>query len=139
MEKYTDSKLINGFTAGFVSTLVVTPVEKIKIDLQNNLKFRLTNYNFNNLFRGWTTNVLRERSGYTIYFSIYERLKNKNDLKLVTFVKGSTSGVGAWLFIYPFDYIKTLTQTEIKLEYNGKNIEKHIKILFQINGKNMVS
>ena len=56
-----------------------------------------------------------------------ERLKNKNDSKLVTFVKGATSGVGAWLFIYPFDYIKTLTQTEMKLEYNGKNIEKTYK------------
>ena len=77
MEKYSDNKMINGFTAGVVSTMVVTPVEKIKIDLQNNFKFKLSNYNFKNLFRGWTTNMLREGSGYAIYFSIYERLKIK--------------------------------------------------------------
>lgn len=130
------AKVQNGFIAGIVSTIVVTPVEKIKIDMQNNIKFKMSNYNPINLYRGWTPNMLREGSGYAIYFSIYENLKNKNDSKLTTFFKGAISGVGAWLFIYPFDYIKTLTQTKLDIgcEKTYSNIIRHQFMKYGIRG-----
>lgn len=134
MAKVSDVLPFNGFVAGLVSTVVVTPVEKVKIDLQNNLKFRASNYSLSKMYKGWIPNVLREGSGYAIYFSIYENIKLAGDSKFTTFAKGALSGLGAWLFIYPFDYIKTLAQTEIDTGTHSKKYSALIRYQYQTFG-----
>lgn len=107
---YFDSKMIDGFIAGFVSTLVVTPMERFKIALQTGNSIKSVNYR--TLFRGWNATIFRESPGYAIYFKTYEALKKNNDTKISTFIKGCISGASAWVFIYPSDYVKTRVQNE---------------------------
>ena len=110
------NKIVNGFIAGFLSTIIVTPVERLKIALQTNQSIK--NIKMNTLYSGWTTTIFRESPGYAIYFKTYEMLKPlkifrlENDSKLKTFINGSLSGMSAWLFIYPSDRVKTLVQNK---------------------------
>ena len=107
---YFDSKMIDGFIAGFISTLIVTPMERYKIALQTNTN--ISSIKYKTLFRGWSATIFRESPGYAIYFKTYESLKNKNDTKINTFIKGCISGATSWAFIYPFDYVKTRVQND---------------------------
>jgi hypothetical protein len=116
-----DKYYLNGFIAGFLSTIIVTPVEKLKIALQTQQNIK--NINFNYLFSGWYATILRESPGYAIYFKTYELLKKENDTKMRTFINGSLSGMSAWLFIYPSDRVKTLVQNK---NANYSNVIKEI-------------
>ena len=119
---YFTNEYSNIFLAGVVSgiccTMIVTPVEKLKIQLQNskNVSFwsMLKNENFLTFYRGWTATLFREVPGYGIYFSTYEYLKKQTkEIKPYhSFVYGGLSGLAAWLFIYPSDPPKTLMQNE---------------------------
>lgn len=108
------NNIFNGFIAGFLSTIIVTPVERLKIALQTNQSIK--NIKMNTLYSGWSATVFRESLGYAIYFKTFEMLKryNNNDSKLNTFMNGSLSGMSAWLFIYPSDRVKTLVQNQNK-------------------------
>jgi solute carrier family 25 (mitochondrial carnitine/acylcarnitine transporter), member 20/29 len=112
---------LNGFIAGFLSTIIVTPVERFKIALQTNQNIR--KIKINTIYSGWLSTVLRESPGYAIYFKTYELLKKENDTKINTFINGSLSGMSAWLFIYPSDRVKTLVQNK---NANYSNIMKEI-------------
>ena len=100
---------IKGTIAGFISTLVVSPVEYIKINLQTNNK---NIFNIKNVYKGWSATIFREVPGYGLYFYCYENLKRENDKMINTFWKGSLSGLFAWTFIYPSDYVKTIVQNK---------------------------
>jgi solute carrier family 25 (mitochondrial carnitine/acylcarnitine transporter), member 20/29 len=101
---------LNGFIAGFLSTIIVTPVERFKIALQTNQN--IYNIKINTIYSGWLSTILRESPGYAIYFKTYEMLKKENDSKIKTFINGSLSGMSAWFFIYPSDKVKTLVQNQ---------------------------
>ena len=107
------NNIINGFIAGFLSTIIVTPVERLKIALQTNQSIK--NVKMNTLYSGWSATVFRESLGYAIYFKTYQTLKiYNNDSKLKTFINGSLSGMSAWMFIYPSDRVKTIVQNQNK-------------------------
>jgi hypothetical protein len=99
----------SGIIGGFMSTLIVTPVDYFKIYFQN----REQNVEWRRMYRGFLPTVCRETPGFGIYFSTYEYLKNYNkDKDLVkTFLSGALSGLNAWIFIYPSDLVKTKMQS----------------------------
>lgn len=114
---------VNGLIAGFMSTVIVTPIDKIKINFQNN-QLKINNienmkilFNPKNLYRGFIPTIFRETPGFGIYFSTYNYLNNnynyeKNFFKNFTF--GALSGLNAWIFIYPADLIKTKLQSSVE-------------------------
>lgn len=110
-----------GMIAGLVSTIVVSPVEQIKILLQTNKYNGISSYiksrewsnnGIKGFYNGWSATLFREVPGYGLYFFCYENIKDNSDTILNTFLKGSLSGIFAWAFIYPSDYIKTLVQNQ---------------------------
>jgi len=122
LEKYQTKEkypIINGMVAGLLSTLVVTPIEKVKIALQTKKPVQ-----YNNLFRGWSATVFRETPGYAIYFYTYYKLHRENEQKWQTFMNGCLAGTSAWAFIYPSDLIKTRVQNETSTTY--KQVIKEI-------------
>lgn len=97
-----------GLISGLLSTFVVSPMEKMKIQLQTNQLKNISR--IKNIYSGWSATLFREVPGYGIYFSTYEKLKNEKDTSFDTFYKGGLSGCAAWSVIYPADYIKTMVQ-----------------------------
>jgi hypothetical protein len=112
--------------AGFISTVIVTPIDRLKIHFQNSSKTKLMS-----LYKGFIPTIFRETPGFGIYFTTYNYLNsnyNKNNSLAKHFIYGSLSGLSAWLFIYPADLIKTRYQAnQIKLMdiitgiYNNNN------------------
>ena len=106
----TNNNLINGSIAGLSASIIVTPLEKIKILLQQGNKIKNININPKSLYKGFIATTLRESPGYAIYFATYETIKSKDDSPFITFLKGCFTGSFCWLFIYPSDIIKTNVQ-----------------------------
>jgi solute carrier family 25 carnitine/acylcarnitine transporter 20/29 len=111
-----------GAFAGLAASLIVTPIERLKILWQ--LKEKGKNYNMkeimnaNSLFKGLSATFTRETPGFAIYFSVYEYIKkrwyNNNISPIGSFLAGGFSGLIAWIFIYPQDCIKTMIQSKEK-------------------------
>jgi solute carrier family 25 carnitine/acylcarnitine transporter 20/29 len=104
---------ISGLIGGFASTLVVVPVDRIKILMQNKETITKNIFTFRSLYKGFGITLFRETPGFGIYFTTYNKLTNnfnkeKNLLK--SFLFGSISGFTSWIFIYPSDLIKTKYQ-----------------------------
>lgn len=140
--KYCENHFISGLNAGLFASLVVVPIEKYKILKQNNPKLTYLDINTNlikkgpilgvkQLYNGLSACFFREVPGYGIYFTTYDFLNNKfNNNKKNNFVMnyffGGISGVTAWIFIHPFDTIKTnMQQYETKFFDTTKNIIKN--------------
>jgi solute carrier family 25 carnitine/acylcarnitine transporter 20/29 len=99
----------SGMIGGFASTVIVTPIDAIKIRLQNN-NFK---FNIKTLYKGFIPTVFRETPGFGIYMTTYNYLNSYNkDSLLCNFIFGALSGFTAWIFIYPSDLIKTKYQAE---------------------------
>lgn len=132
----------SGIIGGFLSTIVVTPIDRLKINYQNNeLKFnkfetlKKTLHPFN-MYKGFIPTIFRETPGFGIYFSTYDYLTfNFNrDMNIIkTFINGTLSGLSAWLFIYPSDLIKTNVQS---IHNHNMNIPQIIKMIWNKNNHN---
>jgi solute carrier family 25 carnitine/acylcarnitine transporter 20/29 len=110
---------ISGALSGLAASLVVTPVERIKILLQTDSKVNYRSLRPGYLFRGLSATFTRETPGFAIYFSFFELAKYRyytsKDLqitKTASFVFGGLSGGLAWVFIFPQDCIKTRMQAQ---------------------------
>uniref|UniRef100_T1KZI1 Mitochondrial carrier protein n=1 Tax=Tetranychus urticae TaxID=32264 RepID=T1KZI1_TETUR len=74
------------------------------------------------LYRGMIPTLLRDAPAFGIYFSSFQYLIDRNpeetsETKLL--LAGGIAGALSWLFIYPFDVIKTKIQTEgVKYDYS---------------------
>jgi solute carrier family 25 (mitochondrial carnitine/acylcarnitine transporter), member 20/29 len=126
LNKKYDNPYIASYIAGLSSCFIVTPVEKIKIHFQSSNNSKLE---FKTLYRGFLPTLFREPPGYLIYFYSYNLLSNIHQKKigninyLNIMMYGGLSGCASWLFIYPFDHIKTIKQ---ELNYSFKDIHKFI-------------
>lgn len=124
-KKYIDNDFIAGLNSGLFASLIVTPVEKYKILKQNNpdLKYSVINKNILSkgiikgtryLYNGLNACFFREIPGYAIYFQTYQYLNkitdNEKRSNLKVMFNGGLSGISAWIFIFPFDTIKTNMQ-----------------------------
>jgi hypothetical protein len=134
------NQIFAGTTAGFLTTIIVTPIERIKIMFQNNqcknmidcLSQINKNGNFvKNIYAGWTSTIFREIPGYGIYFYIYDlqKRKLKEPKYYQSFFMGGIAGATSWFFIYPIDIVKTKKQNDVNLNY-----VKIIKKIYNENG-----
>jgi solute carrier family 25 carnitine/acylcarnitine transporter 20/29 len=129
--KHNINHFWSGIIGGFISTIVVTPIEYIKINQQNNISF--SNLKINNIYKGFIPTVCRETPGFGIYFSTYNYLNstyNNNNSLYKHFIFGGLSGISAWLFIYPADLIKTIIQHN----NNSRTLLQIIHYIYKNNG-----
>jgi hypothetical protein len=123
----------SGIIGGFMSTLIVTPVEYFKINLQNKNTVDLKSVKLSTIYRGFIPTVFRETPGFGIYFTSYNYLNdnyNKDNSYMKTFCYGGASGLLAWMFIYPSDLVKTIKQDK----NNNLKINEIITKIYKDNG-----
>lgn len=129
--------LIAAASAGFASSFIVNPVERVKVMLQaasssdrksesevECIQRVLKSEGWSGfLGRGLGTTMLREIPSDAIYFSVYGLLMQAigggiggTDETMIlapwlaSLLFGAASGVASWIPVYPVDYIKTLVQ-----------------------------
>jgi len=112
-KKEVNNHMISGLGAGLTAGFFVNFIENLKINQQNIYNTKESIVNKNTFTKGLKHTLLREGLGYTIYFKTYNDYY-KNILPV--FFAGGLSGVTAWVVIYPFDKIKTLTQSGITVK-----------------------
>ena len=128
----------SGIIGGFMCTLIVTPIDRLKINFQN--KQPVTSSTLKTIYKGFIPTIFRETPGFGIYFTTYNYLSNtynKDRQSTKTFLFGALSGLNAWIFIYPSDLIKTKIQSSesnisivdtIKNIYtSGQNLEQSLE------------
>ena len=110
----TNSYFLSGYFAGLTSSLVITPIEKVKIHLQttkvgifNAIALTIKN---RSLYQGFSPTFFRESVGFGIYFSFYHFYGATTPFHF--FLGGALSGSLAWCFIYPIDTVKTNAQIQ---------------------------
>jgi hypothetical protein len=131
--------IISGAIAGLAASLIVTPIERLKILWQ--IKKDNINYNYKeilkprSLFKGLSATFTRETPGFAIYFSVYEYIKkNYYDNRMTylgAFLSGGLSGLIAWIFIYPQDCIKSMMQSK---ENEKTSFVKSLKQIYENGG-----
>jgi solute carrier family 25 carnitine/acylcarnitine transporter 20/29 len=121
----------SGIIGGFMSTLIVTPIEYVKVNLQN--KTPLSSLKVSNIYKGFIPTVCRETPGFGIYFTAYNYMNNnynKSKSYFNNFLYGGLSGLFAWIFIYPSDLVKTIKQDVT----NTKSLLQIISDIYNKNG-----
>lgn len=120
---------IAGYLAGVTCCVVVTPVERLKIKMQNGALLRRMLYTNENLFRylyrGYLATTLREGMGFGIYFTVYHYLRGETppDNLLYSLLYGGATGMIAWTIIFPIDLVKTIQQqTDRTLRQSAQSI-----------------
>lgn len=110
--------VLSGGLAGLSASIVVAPVDRLKILAQSGQKINITHMNPYILFHGISATFTREVPGFALYFLTFENLKkkytDKYNCKLPvyqSFLYGGISGATAWCAIYPQDVVKTRMQT----------------------------
>jgi solute carrier family 25 carnitine/acylcarnitine transporter 20/29 len=103
----------SGAIAGVVSTIIVTPMEYLKINMQKGLTMNIATMSVKQMYSGLIPTICRESPGYAIYISTYDNLTyrynpQKNPIK--SFIFGGITGLVSWLVIYPTDLVKTRVQ-----------------------------
>lgn len=125
--------VISGMAAGACTTMITTPVEFIKCNLQvqssqhpvytgpvDCMVKTWREKGPSGMYRGFFATVMRESPGSSVWFVVYEAVtkfltppgQTKKDLpfwKLM--VAGSASGIAFWTAFFPADVIKTQVQT----------------------------
>jgi solute carrier family 25 carnitine/acylcarnitine transporter 20/29 len=137
----TQNAVAGGFSA-FPATVLMTPIERVKILLQTqrpdssgHLKFRgpvdvikniMKEGGIRSLYRGTFATLLRDIPGNFAYFGTYETLKNKfineksGELnKGAILFCGGTAGVTNWLVAIPQDVLKSRLQAAPEGVYKG--------------------
>ncbi|CAO2815385.1 unnamed protein product [Amaranthus hypochondriacus] len=145
---------IGGIGTGALQSLILSPVEllKIRLQLQQNgastgkgpvhlAKTILNTEGLRGLYRGLTITVLRDAPAHGFYFWTYEYTreklhpgcrKNGQESLNTMLVAGGLAGVASWVSCYPLDVIKTRLQGQTRslMKYSGivdcfrKSVEK---------------
>lgn len=111
--------VMSGGLSGLSASLVVAPVDRLKILAQSGIHVTMSDMKPSVLFRGIGATFTREVPGFSLYFLTFENLKKRyleknNQSKLPaghSFLYGGVSGATAWCAIYPQDVVKTRMQT----------------------------
>lgn len=141
------SVALAGVGTGALQTLVLSPVELVKIRLQleatTGHKFRrpgggpmgmardiLTREGLRGMYRGLAVTALRDAPAHGVYFWTYECARERlhpgcrrnGDESLATMlVAGGLAGVASWVCCYPLDVVKSRlqAQTPADVRYRG--------------------
>ncbi|KAJ2917770.1 hypothetical protein MD484_g2670, partial [Candolleomyces efflorescens] len=132
----TGSQLFSaGVFAGLANSVVSGPVEHIRIRLQTQSNTKplyagpwdairkiYTGHGVAGLYKGQVATLIREASGYGIYFLVYEKLVQRematkgirrDQISAVNpILYGAAAGYALWAVIYPIDMIKSRMQTD---------------------------
>ncbi|KAI3773366.1 hypothetical protein L1987_47893 [Smallanthus sonchifolius] len=131
-----ESVALGGTGAGAIQSLVVTPIELIKIRLQlenpttheqpkngpsNVAKHIIQTEGWKGMFRGLTMTVIRDAPSYGVYFWTYEYAREKlhpgcrrtgQESCVTMLVAGGLAGFASWVCCYPVDVVKTRLQAQ---------------------------
>ena len=116
--------LIAACFSGFVTSFLVTPIERIKVLLQSSNAYKNEIDCFQKVIevegvigiftRGLGPTLAREIPSYGIYFLIYGLLMQLPIATqlgtLAPLVFGAVTGCASWIPVYPIDVVKTLVQ-----------------------------
>ena len=107
IKPHTNNCFISGMASGIVGSFLVCPFEFYKINLQQQNHIKLNAKDWIRSYRHLNLVLMREVPAMTLYFGIYEKMK---EYKFSSFISGGISGVSSWFFTYPLDTIKTRVQ-----------------------------
>ncbi|GKB85792.1 mitochondrial arginine transporter BAC2 [Tanacetum coccineum] len=138
---------LGGVGAGAIQSLMLSPIELIKIRLQlqtqsengsqhkqkgplSVAKNILKTEGYRGLYRGLTITALRDAPAHGFYFWTYEFMREKlypgcrgsgQESFDTMLIAGGLAGVASWMCCYPLDVVKTRlqAQTPTTLKYNG--------------------
>ncbi|KAF8915475.1 mitochondrial carrier [Mucidula mucida] len=132
----TGSQLVvSGVAAGLANGVVSGPVEHIRIRLQTQpaknptyagpydaIKKIFSSHGIQGIYKGQAVTLLRESTGYGVYFLAYEKLvqrematkgiKRDQISPLNSVLYGAAAGYALWAVIYPIDMVKSRMQTD---------------------------
>lgn len=123
------SHFIAGSAAGLIQSLICSPMElaKTQLQVQNDrlgavkfkgpsqcLSFIYQNQGIRGLFNGLTATVLRDVPGFATYFVSYEYfMKLKRDPGILyTLLAGGMAGMCSWVLTIPIDVVKSRIQVD---------------------------
>ncbi|KAK9066243.1 hypothetical protein SSX86_013564 [Deinandra increscens subsp. villosa] len=137
---------LGGIGAGALQSLMLSPIELIKIRLQlqtqnqhKNMgkgplsvaKTIITTEGYRGMYRGLTVTALRDAPSHGFYFWTYEFIREKlhpgcrktgqESFNTMLFA-GGLAGVASWVCCYPLDVVKTRIQAQTpssKVKYDG--------------------
>ena len=128
-----------------VQCLVTCPMELVKCRMQVShvpngflpiIKQIFKQEGFRGFYRGFVPTLLRDTPGLGLYFSSFQYLidcqSTKSEQSLL--VSGGIAGTLSWIFIYPFDVIKTQLQINGS-RYNYSLITCSIKMYKEEQGQ----
>ncbi|XP_062008349.1 mitochondrial arginine transporter BAC2-like [Rosa rugosa] len=122
---------LGGFGAGALQSLVLSPVELIKIRLQLQTKTQkgprevaksiMKAEGLRGLYRGLGITILRDAPAHGLYFWTYEYMREQlhpdcrktgEESVQTMLVAGGLAGVASWICCYPLDVVKTRLQAQ---------------------------
>lgn len=132
---------VAGVCAGTIQTLILSPVDLIKIRLQlltdrvstaravravvgplDVVRGILRREGVRGLYRGLTITVLRDAPSHAVYFGTYEYAReclhpgcrrNGDESLLTMLTAGGLAGALSWVFCYPLDVVKSRLQGQL--------------------------
>tara|TARA_B110000879_G_C10915660_1_gene410065 strand:+ start:36 stop:707 length:672 start_codon:yes stop_codon:yes gene_type:complete len=110
IKQHTHNNVIAGLSAGFLSGIILCPIDVLKINKQ------IKNTNKVNIFKALHVSCVRESFSTYIYFESYYRSmqylgENNKNTEINAFLSGGIAGVLSWFFIFPIDVVKTRLQS----------------------------
>lgn len=119
--------LLFGFLSGTCASINTSIGDQITLIKNKNESITKILNNKKQLINGFKMTALRESIGYSIYFTVFNQLKNKYNTEnniYITGIIGAITSATAWIVIYPIDTIKTNIQSNIYIKHNWKTIYK---------------
>lgn len=137
---------LGGFGTGAIQSLLLSPVELVKIRLQLQNKTQpsdqlggpidvarsiLQREGLRGMYRGLTVTILRDAPAHGVYFFSYEFMREKlhpgcrksgQESFRTMLMAGGLAGVASWIVCYPLDVIKTRLQAQSTIhpvKYSG--------------------
>ena len=100
--EYTQNHYVSGCITGLSTSIIISPIELYKIRSQKLKSNKI------NPFIGLKPTLIREAIASSIYFGLYNTLKDNN---MPILLSGGIAGCISWVFSYPVDVIKTRIQS----------------------------
>ena len=108
----TNSSILAGASAGIASGLIINPLEIYKVRAQTQTLKPALKQDIHNVVSkslGLKYTMIREILAFTTYFSVYTKLKERENA-FPTAINGGLAGCASWSIGYPMDTMKTFKQ-----------------------------